>query len=67
MSVCSFMFACQCVYVPAVCNMHATLYNYVYAFLRMYVSFKSIGARLSYMCLRVLKLSGSRLPEAGLY
>ena len=51
------MFACVCMY--------ASLSNCVYACVFMHVTFKSIGVRVSFMCLCVLNLSGPRLPEAG--
>ena len=61
MGVCSFIYACICV---SVC-MHASLSNCVYVCVSMHVSFKSMGVRVSNMCLHVLNLSGPRLPEAG--
>ena len=47
--------------------MHATLSNCVYACACVCVSFKSVGVRVSHMCLHVLNLSGPRLPEAGFF
>ena len=47
-------------------RMHATSSNCVCACVCMYVSFKSLGVRVTHMSLRVLNLPGPRLPEAGL-
>ena len=55
------MSVCVCIF------MHAALSNCVYASVSIHVAFKSIGVRVSFMCLRVLNLSGPRLPEAGFF
>ena len=51
------MYICVCMY--------ASLSNCSYACVSINVTFKSIGLRISRMCLCMLNLSGPRLPEAG--
>ena len=50
MSVCSFMNVCPCVYVFAC--MQNCLIVCMLVCVCMYVSFRSVGVRVSYMCLR---------------